>query len=873
MTFRPLKLLPLACFLLTVGALSSSHAEERRRVAVAIFRGGDAAILRGAVMTSLNEAHTVLLPNEVDAKARAVGLTPKCTKANVAALGAALKAEAVVCGSSRGVPWRRRFTVRVFNGQDGKKLGQAAVMLLRSGLTETQMKRMMPRLNKAIAKASPMEAPEEPGGKAVAQAPLKPVAGLIKGLASPVLGDRLDAIRELARHRNWQAAPHLACAMLRDSALDVRELAVAELTRGWHDRVVNHALRLASRLEPDPGLQGKIKKGMAALKAEVTSLLAQISSADQAQRLAAVQALSMAGYKESLEGLVRAAGDIVPGVRLFALQGLRGLKDGRARGAIREAMADTDPSVAQAARGFMAERKRLAAWRGFHMSYMKVVKKTSSRHPAWRVDAAVALGISGADTAIPRLEEMLARDPDPSVRLAAAWSLTVLGTPRSLAGVMTASTGDSDPRVRRTCVGFLKVKSLNLQDEIRLLSDKLGEFRLQAAQTLALRADATETLYPMARSALCDPVPQVRMAALSGLAREGSPLANDALRLSMFRDSSDDVRRFAMMLHVLVAWEEPEPDRTLASKETASWMSDGEDPIATEKRKEDAARKVAEEEERRKNQTVVRCPINDCYGVRVMVGASALFMRRLEVNVGSVGRSIDGEPVQTTPVAGVGVGFELYPGAFATKGWFSNIGVGLRFARSFGLTWKTDRMTDQDEATEITHQVIAADFLRIRWQPVRSLRVPTLNFRFGLHHQQFLFNDTHDLFSASQVPDLAVMSLVVGLGLDVPIFAAKFFFGFDYLPVLSWGEIMESTETRSGSTTNQLDVLHGYGNGSGYAMQATVGIRGPLGWKIGWHIEANYNYYNITFDQLGSRLAEGSNDHFLSGALYLTFAY
>ena len=872
MTLRGRTILLLLLFPLLVCASGPASAGERRRVAVVQFKGGD-AILRGAVMTSLNDGHTVLLPAEVDKKIKEVGLTTKCKAANVAALGLALKAEAVVCGGTKGVPWRRRFTLTVFNGANGKKLGTAAVILLRAGLTEAQMKRMIPRLDKAIAKATPMEAPEEPGGKVAAPVPLKPVPGLVKDLASPVLGDRLDAVRELARHRNWQAAPPMACALLGDSEVDVREMAAAELTRGWHDQVVDHALRLALRLEPDSGLRSKIKAGIASLKGEVTGLLAQLSSADQNQRLAAVQALSMAGYKESLMGLVRAAGDVDPRVRLFALQGLRAYNDSTARGKITAATRDGDASVARAARGFLDERKRLAAWRGFHMSYMKVVKKTSSRYPAWRLDAVVALGLSGADSAIPRLEEMLRADPDASARLAAAWSLILLGTPRAKGAVQNASRSDSDPRVRRTCVGFLNVKSLNLQDQITRLSDKLGEFRLQAAQTLALRPE-NKTLYPMARTALCDPNAQVRMAALSGLAREGSPLANEAIRLAMFRDSADDARRFAMMLHVLVGWEEPEPDKAVASKETSSWMSDGEDPIATEKRKEEAQKKAAEEKKAKEEATPDRCPIGDCYGVRVMVGATSLFMRRLEVDVGDVGRAVDGEPMTSTPVAGVGVGFELYPGAFFTKGWFSNIGVALRYSRSFGLSWKTDKMKDDDEATTITHQVIEADFLRLRLQPVRDERVPTINFRFGLHHQEFLFNDSDDLF-ASPVPDLTATSLVVGLGLDVPIVTAKLFFGFDYLPVLSWGEIMEPTtyRTKTSTSTDPLGALRGYGVGSGYALQARAGVRGPLAWKIGWHLEASYNYYNISFDKADARKAEGSEDHFLSGVFYLTFAY
>lgn len=871
MTFRMrLVLLPIVLLLL-VCATSTSHAGERRRVAVVQFKGGD-AILRGAVMTSLSDGHTILLPNEVDKAVSEVGLTNKCKAGKVAALGAAIKAEVVICGGTKGVPWRRRFTLTVLNGADGKKLGTAAVILLKVGLTEAQMKRITPRLEKAIAKATPMEAPDEPGSSTAAPAPLKPVPTLVKDLDSPVLGDRLDAVRELARHRNWQAAPPMSCALLRDSEVDVREAAAKALTHAWHDQVVNHALRLAGRMETNSALRAKIKAGAAGLKQEVTGLLAQLSSADQNQRLAAVQALSMAGYKETVMGLIRAAGDVDPGVRLFALQGLRAFNSAQARSKIQAATRDGDANVARAARGFLDERKRLAAWRGFHMSYMKVVKKTSSRYPAWRADAAVALGISGADSAINRLEQMLRGDPEASVRLAAAWSLMVLGTPRSMAAVRGSSRSDSDPRVRRTCAGFLQLKSLNFKQEILKLSDKLGEFRLQAAQTLALRSDEPSTLYPLARSALCDPSAHVRMAALTGLAREGSPLANEAIRLAMFRDGADDVRRFAMMLHVLVAWEEPEPAKTVASKETASWMSDSEDPIATEKRREEAAKKVAAEKKKEEEAVPDRCPVGDCHAIRVMVGATSLFMRRLEVDVGDVGRPVDGEPMTSTPVAGMGIGFELYPGAFFTRGWFSNIGVGLRYARSFGLSWKTDKMTDKDEATTITHQVISADFLRLRWQPVRNERVPTINFRFGLHHQEFLFNDDNDL-SASPVPDLTATSLVVGLSLDVPIVTAKLFFGADYLAVQSWGEIMEPTNFRTKLSTDLLGPLRGYDVGSGFAIQARAGVRGPLAWKIGWHLEAAYNYYNISFDSTSARKAEGSQDHFLSGVLYLTFAH
>jgi len=458
-----------------------------------------------------------------------------------------------------------------------------------------------------------------------------------------------------------------------------------------------------------------------------------------------------------------------------------------------------------------------------------------------------------------------------SVRLAAAWSLTLLGTPRATAAVRNSASSDSDPRVRRACAHFLKVKSLVLADEVKRLNDKLAEFRIEAAMAVALRP-VRKTVPHMARSALCDPDAHVRMAALSGLAREGSKRSLEAIKLAMFRDASDDVRRFAMMLHVLVGWEEPEPDKTVASKETASWMSDAEDPLAAERRREAEKRKVEEAKRKAKAQAKPRCPIGDCHGVRVMVGASALFMRRFEVNVGDKGRAVDGEPMNSTPVAGLGLGFEVYPAAFITKGWLSNFGMGLRFARSFGLSWKTDKATEEVEATSITHQVIAADFIRFRFQPVRAERVPTILVRFGLHHQQFLFNDSDDL-SASPVPDLTALSLVVGLGLDIPVMKAKMFIGFDYLPVLSWGELTEPTPSRSVLSPEQLGILHGYGDGSGYAMQARAGFRGPLAWKIGWHFEAIYNYYNVSYDQIGARKAEDSQDHFLSGVLYVTFAH
>jgi len=179
-----------------------------------------------------------------------------------------------------------------------------------------------------------------------------------------------------------------------------------------------------------------------------------------------------------------------------------------------------------------------------------VVMKTSDKDPTWRAHAAIALGISGAETAVGTLAQLLLHDKVEDVRLAAAWGLVLMAAERGEIALKKAGSKDKSEKVRLTARKYLVIDKVSLDDLVKQLTDTNADVRQDAAEALSLRPRGT-ILNPMIKAAVCDPEPQVRAAAMRGLARVGNPLARTAIKVALSRDPSKEVRKMAFMMYIL----------------------------------------------------------------------------------------------------------------------------------------------------------------------------------------------------------------------------------------------------------------------------------------------------------------------------------
>jgi len=178
------------------------------------------------------------------------------------------------------------------------------------------------------------------------------------------------------------------------------------------------------------------------------------------------------------------------------------------------------------------------------------VMKTTDKDPIWRFDAAIALGVAGAELAVENLAQLLLTDKEESVRHAAAWALVLMASERGEKALRQAAAKDPSERIRQTARKYLIISKVSVDDLLGQLQDESAPVRQDAAEALSLRATG-KALSPLVRAAMCDSEPQVRSAALRGIARIGTPMGKTVIRMTMTRDPNPRVRRTGMMMHLL----------------------------------------------------------------------------------------------------------------------------------------------------------------------------------------------------------------------------------------------------------------------------------------------------------------------------------
>ena len=305
---------------------------------------------------------------------------------------------------------------------------------------------------------------------------------------------------------------------------------------------------------------------------------------------------------------------------------------------------------------------------------------------------------------------------------------------------------------------------------------------------------------------------------------------------------------------------EPEPDDT----DVVASVEDTEDPLL---RKANRLRKRRRRATIRK-KAVTRGRVEGRHALRLSVGPSFLFRRNFRFypacqapcDIQGVDKSTSNllqEGWQTSPVGGLAIDAELYPGAWLTKGFGGNVGLGLSYARYFGLSW---RMAGDNESHTATHQTLGVD-LRARYQILNKPWLPLVFLMFGFQYVEFSMNDGA---KQAMFPDVAYSSLDIGGGGEVGIVPRWLHLSawFHYLPVLGRGEISTSTE---------------WGAGSGGGWNIGGALRGRLWGPVGWRFEFDYISYLVKFKQLPEETstvkgrADKARDRYMTGLLFISF--
>jgi HEAT repeat protein len=371
----------------------------------------------------------------------------------------------------------------------------------------------------------------------------------IAKLRSANPAERIAAMGELSSSTHWRAMLPMSCALLNDKSVNVRTAAARVLTN-MHDSTVLTAMRVAAELESDKKLQGTVRGMLTGMRKRVDALVKQLQSGEAAARVLAARALGQAAYPQGLDPLIAALKDKDAKVRLSAARALVNYTDPKAKEALKLAGTDSDKRVRGAVDRFFKEQQQLAGWRTFYKDPNRVVTKTTDKDAIWRFDAAIALGVAGAESAVASLAQLLLHDKEESVRHAAAWALVLMGSDRGEAALKTAAAKDPSEKLRLTARKYLVIDKVSVDDLVRQLRDDAAASRQDAAEALSLRASGKVLNY-LIRSALCDNDSRVRSASLRGLARIGNKMARAVILVSLSRDDEARVRRTAMVMHIL----------------------------------------------------------------------------------------------------------------------------------------------------------------------------------------------------------------------------------------------------------------------------------------------------------------------------------
>jgi HEAT repeat protein len=268
---------------------------------------------------------------------------------------------------------------------------------------------------------------------------------------SRVIGALMDALRDAdpwVRYYSCQslgklewndAAPRIE-ELLRDPAGQVRVSAIEALSHLGGDRARRALLNAATSEDVDLARAALIGLGIAPHSDALPTLLSASTAADPTTRLMALSALSKFESPKVLEVLIRTLGDADPSVRNAAWGFL----------AARSGADATAALVEQLRIGKNVERAVAALaspTRGRVGDIVSNLRKAEESTARGLVSALARIGTDDAMTAL-----VLAMTGEtPIVRRIVAPVLGALGTRESIDALRRAETHDPDPEVRRIC--------------------------------------------------------------------------------------------------------------------------------------------------------------------------------------------------------------------------------------------------------------------------------------------------------------------------------------------------------------------------------------------------------------------------------------
>jgi HEAT repeat protein len=303
----------------------------------------------------------------------------------------------------------------------------------------------------------------------------------------------------------------------------------------------------------------------AATKPSFEDLVANLKSPNASTRQEAAAALGKSHRREAVTPLAALVRDPEARVRLEVVRALRALRDPSGVPALITSLGDGDRDVREEAIGTLvelhAERDRTGPVGRFLEIFSDEYDRTSiapytvvdpvveqglagslrDEDPALREQAALALGILNARSALPALTNAL-RDPDAGVRGAAATAIGKVGTAAD-GGALIPLLADEDSEVRNRvlqAIGVLRVREAGLPLRQMYEANRRREAGSRVLAALSRIADPAQA--DLFQEVVQDPDPERKRLAIEGLGRISDPSRLPAFKKDYQREKTDELR-------------------------------------------------------------------------------------------------------------------------------------------------------------------------------------------------------------------------------------------------------------------------------------------------------------------------------------------
>jgi HEAT repeat protein len=303
----------------------------------------------------------------------------------------------------------------------------------------------------------------------------------------------------------------------------------------------------------------------AATKPSFEDLVANLKSPNASTRQEAAAALGKSRRREAVTPLAALVRDPVARVRLEVVRALRALRDPSGVPALIASLGDGDREVREEAIGTLVEiyteRDRVGPVGRFLEMFSDEYDRTSiapytvvepaveqglggslrDQDPAIREQAALALGILNARSALPALTNAL-RDPDAGVRGAAATAIGKVGT-ASDGRALIPLLADGDAEVRNRvlqAIGVLRVREAGPTLRQMYEANRRREAGVRVLAALSRIADPAQA--DLFQEVVQDPDPERKRLAIEGLGRISDPPRLPAFKKDYQREKNEELR-------------------------------------------------------------------------------------------------------------------------------------------------------------------------------------------------------------------------------------------------------------------------------------------------------------------------------------------